>query len=60
MCHYVSCIKTEYKCAIMFHILKLNTNVTSWDKISRMSQFFHMEINIPGFRAHSVLQISEN
>ena len=35
-------------------------NVTSWDKISRMSQFFHMELNIPVFRPHPVLQIGEN
>ena len=34
--------------------------VTSWDKISRMSQFFHMELNIPVFRPHSELQIREN
>ena len=34
--------------------------VTSWDKISRMSQFFHMELNIPVFGPHSVLQIREN
>ena len=34
--------------------------VTSWDKISRMSQFFYMEINILVFRPHPELQISEN
>ena len=34
--------------------------VTSWDKISRMSQFCHMELNIPVFRPHTVLQIGEN
>ena len=30
-------------------------NVTSWDKISRMSQLFHMELKIPIFRPHPVL-----
>ena len=34
--------------------------VTSWDKISRMSQFCHMELNISVFRPHPVLQIGEN
>ena len=34
--------------------------VTSWDKISRMSQFFNMELNIPVFGPHPVLQIGEN
>ena len=34
--------------------------VTSWDKISRMSQFFHIELNILVFRPHPVLQIGEN
>ena len=33
--------------------------VTSWDKISRMSQFFHMEFNIPVFIPHPVLHIGE-
>ena len=37
----------------------LSQNVTSWDKISHMSQFFHMELNIPVFRPHPVLQIGE-
>ena len=40
--------------------LKERLNVTSWDKISRMSQFFHMELNIPVCRPHLVLQIGEN
>ena len=35
-------------------------NVTSWNKISRMSQFFHMELNIPVIRPHPVLQNVEN
>ena len=34
--------------------------VTSWDKISPMSQFFHMELNIPVFRPHPVLQNGKN
>ena len=33
--------------------------VTSWDKISRMSQFFHIELDIPVFRPHPVLQTGE-
>ena len=37
-----------------------NLYVTSWDKISRMSQLFHMELNISDFRPHSVLQTREN
>ena len=34
--------------------------MTLWDKISRMSQFFHMELNKPVLRPHPVLQIGEN
>ena len=40
--------------------MMLPINVTSWDKISRMSQFFNLELNIPVFRPHPVLQTGEN
>ena len=36
------------------------TYVSSWDKISRMSQIFHMELDIPVFRPPPVLQSGEN
>ena len=34
--------------------------VTSWDKISRMSKFFHIELDIPDFRPYPVLQTGGN
>ena len=60
-------VKLFKMCTVIYSILKSVNNknkytkyVTSWDKISRMSQFFHMELNTPGFRPHPALQIGEN
>ena len=38
----------------------IDLNVTSMDKISRMSQLSHIELDTPDFRPHPVLQTGEN
>ena len=58
--HFISINKIEINKGVMLKMGYITTYVTSWDKISRMSQFFHMELNIPVFRPHPVLQIGEN
>ena len=47
-------VSSQYKWNILNLCQKFLKNVTTWDKIIRMSQFFHIELDIP------VLQTGEN
>ena len=53
------CIDPKCYSYIMFFIVMFYfiIYVTLWDKISRMSQFVHMELHISVLRPHPVLQM---
>ena len=52
--------KVSVNLCIIYYKYTCRTYVTSWDKISCMSQFFYLEVNIQVFRPRPVLKISEN